>query len=155
MKLDFEKSLWTGVFVAVASVVTGFLAGLFKQSIQTAFATVPLTSGITAAPGEKLLSFVSGLIGTNIASLPILIFTSFLLAFVGFLLYDLLGLEKIFKGDVLKLMAVLSLGTILAYVILVGPVVPSTMAFIGMWIYYLVTGFIALAIAGLFHKKIV
>lgn len=159
MKIDFGKSLVAGFFVGVASLGTALLAGLFKQPITQAYSAinVPLTSGINANVVEKSLSFVGGFTGVNVSNIPTLMIASVLLFIAGTILLWLLDLVWSGASDLkgfMKLGTILSLGTLAFYFLLGGLSLPSWWAFVGIWVFNLVTGLIALLIAGLFNQKI-
>lgn len=141
--MKFKEALSLGTLVALASwlvtyVIGKFLSGFFN--LQNAFATVPLTSGITPTWYNSVAGIFTSY-GFDITSFFILLLSATILVFVGDLLVGVLGVKS---SGWMKYFWTIFLGTAAGYLLFVGFTFKlGFMGLLGVAIYAAIVAFVA------------
>jgi len=155
-KIDFKNAFWLAIPVTAAVWLVSYLFGKLGLGINQLFSSVDVTSGITPTVGNKILSFVGGVIPFNFTFPNILV--TFLSAFAvlvvgGFMLATWKKIPS-FKGKTGQLASTILWGAIPIYLVLVGFKIPGIAVIVGLAIHTFVVAFLAGWIGG-FTKKVI
>lgn len=145
----FKLGTVVGIISALISwLVQKFFSGIFN--LQTAYASVPLTSGVSSTWFNKVAAIFTGF-GFDIASFIILWISAIILVFVGGWLQEYLVPKA---SGWMKYFWIIFLGTVLGYIIFVGFVFKvGIMGVVGAVIYALIVAFLAGYVYPMIFKK--
>ena len=109
---------------------------------------VPLTTGITATIGQKVVEFLNGIISFNLPSIIILYISAVAIVFVGALAIDNISMLPQGKNSWQRLALILLYGTLVFYFVFIGFIFGGWSLWLGLVIWY-----IAVALAVNFVKN--
>jgi len=155
-KIDFKNAFWLAIPVTAAVWLVSYVFGMLGLGINQLFSSVDVTTGITPTVGNKILSFVGGVVPLNFTfpSIVITFLSAFAVLVVGSFLISTFKKLPTFKGKTGQLASTILWGAIPIYMILVGFSIPSIAVLVGLAIHTFVVAFTAGWLGG-FMKKVI
>lgn len=155
-KIDFKNAFWLAIPVTAAVWIVSYLFGKLGLGINQLFSSVDVTTGITPTVGNKILSFVGGVVPLNftVPSILITFLSAYAVLLVGSFLLATFKKLPSFKGNTGQLASTILWGAIPIYLILVGFVIPSIAVIVGVAIHTFVVAFVAGWLGG-YMKKVI
>lgn len=153
-KVDFKSAFWLAIPVTAAVWLVSYVFGYLGLGINQLFSSVDVTTGITPTVGNKILSFVGGVLPLNftLPSILITFLSAYAVLLVGSFMLSSLKLPS-FKGNTGKLASTILWGAIPIYLVLVGFTIPSFAVIIGLAIHTFIVAFVA-GWLGQYMKKV-
>ena len=136
MKQDIKKALRTSVWITVVVLLLGYIFSFVSIGVTEIFSVSPAT-GLTSTIGSRVIEALQGLVEFDIMAIITLYISVLVILLVGSFLFKILKAPK-FKGETGELASELLLGTVVAYLILIGSEMPAIGTLIGLAIYYAV-----------------
>lgn len=161
-KVDLKNSAILALPVTAAVWLVSYLFGLLNLgAIKSLFASVPATSGITGTVGNKVLSFVGGIIPIqfDLMSIVVTYISAMVAIIIGSYLVNQFKLPAFKKflgmnGNAGKIASYILWGAVPVYLLLVGFKIPSVMTVVGLVLHSAIVAIVAVYIAKILKLKV-
>lgn len=157
MKLDLKNTFWLSIPVVLAIWAVSWIFGKVGIGTSQLFSSVNVYETITPTFGNKIFSFISGIVPLNLTlpNIAILFLSAWATLLLGsFIVGQFPKLAFLGKGNTGRMASTIFWGGVPIYLLLLGFKIPSTMVMIGSLIWIFAVAYTAGFIGGWMKKVI-
>lgn len=157
MKLDLKNTFWLSIPVVLSIWAVSWIFGKIGIGTSQLFSSVSVYETITPTLGNKIFSFISGVVPLNLTlpNIAILFLSAWATLLLGsFIVGSFPKLAFLGKGNIGRMASTIFWGGVPVYLLLLGFKIPSTMVLIGSLIWIFSVAFVSGWIGGWMKKVI-